>query len=252
MSQPRAGESAEPTSGDASDRVYAELLAQISEGRFEAGERLFEQALARDLGVSRTPVRDALKRLAAEGLVDATPNKGAQLVSFTPEDTAALYDIRAHFEPVACRLAVPGLGEEDLAELEDLNARMQEVVRGGQDPAGLTALNNAFHAVFVERCGNRHLAIALQALFRPAIVTRTFRQYDPRSLERSMQHHQELVEAARAGDGEWAEAVMRSHILAARHATGHPSAPDPNDPGPHEPGPHDPAPSDPDGGGDGV
>lgn len=222
MSQQRAGEAAESTSGDASDRVYAELLTRISEGEFEAGERLFEQALARDLGVSRTPVRDALKRLAAEGLVDATPNKGAQLVSFTAEDTAALYDLRAHFEPVACRLAVPRLGEEDLAELEDLNARMQEIVLGGRDPAELTALNNAFHAVFVERCGNRHLAIALQALFRPAIVTRTFRQYDPRPLERSMQHHQELVEAARAGDGEWAEAVMRSHILAARHATGHP------------------------------
>lgn len=210
-------ELSEPASGDASDRVYAELLARISEGAFAAGERLYEQALARDLGVSRTPVRDALKRLGAEGLVDITPNKGAQVVSFTAEDAVALYELRAEFEPVACRLAVPRLGEEDLAELEELDARMQEVVATRRDPAELTGLNNAFHAIFVDRCGNRHLSIALQALFRPAVVTRTFRQYSPRSLERSMQAHQQLVEAARAGDGEWAEAVMRSHILSTRH-----------------------------------
>src|SRR5690606_36978944 len=59
----------------------------------------------------------------------------------------------------------------------------------------------------------------LQALFRPAVVTRTFRTYDQRALERSMQHHAELVEAAAARDGQWAEAVMRAHILSARHAT---------------------------------
>lgn len=207
--------------GEASDRVYARLLARITEGEFAAGERLFEQALAEDLGVSRTPVRDALKRLAAEGLVETTPNKGAQVVSFTAEDTAALYDLRSQFEPVACRLAMAHLSEEDLAALESLNAEMQAIVAGERDPAELTSLNNAFHALFVERCGNKHLAIALQALLRPAVVTNTFRQYDRRSLERSMQHHQELVEAARARDGEWGEAVMRAHILAARHtATG--------------------------------
>ncbi|MCK0112679.1 GntR family transcriptional regulator [Ornithinimicrobium sp. F0845] len=221
MASDPSADATEPSSGDASDRVYAELLARISEGQFAAGERLYEQALAQDLGVSRTPVRDALKRLAAEGLVDTTPNKGAQVVSFTAEDTVALYDLRAQFEPVACRLAVPRLSEDDLAELEDLDARMQAIVAGGQDPAELTRLNNRFHAIFVERCGNRHLSIALQALFRPAVVTRTFRQYSPRSLERSMQAHQQLVEAARAGDGEWAESVMRSHILSTRHATGH-------------------------------
>lgn len=213
--------SADPTTGEASDRVYAALLTRISDGELAAGERLYEQALAQALGVSRTPVRDALKRLAAEGLVDTTPNKGAQVISFTAEDAATLYELRAQFEPVACRLSVPRLGESDLAELEDLDARMQEIVAGGHDPAGLTGLNNAFHAVFVERCGNRHLSIALQALFRPAVVTRTFREYSPRSLERSMQAHQQLVEAALAGDGEWAEAVMRAHILSTRHATGH-------------------------------
>lgn len=132
---------------------------------------------------------------------------------------AALYAVRAEFEPVATRLAVPLMTDEDVAHLADLSGRMEQIVDAGGDRGGLTALNNEFHAVFVERSGNRHLAIALQALFRPAVVTRTFRTYDERALQRSMQHHAELVEAAGARDGEWAEAVMRAHILSARHAT---------------------------------
>lgn len=209
----------QPSRADSSERPYAALFARISEGETRAGERLFEQSLAEDLGMSRTPVRDALKRLAAEGLVDIEPHRGAQVISFTPEDVASLYAVRAEFEPVATRLAVATMSDADVARLADLAARMEKIVDEGADAGGLTSLNNEFHAVFVEGSGNRHLAIALQALFRPAVVTRTFRTYDRRGLERSMRHHAELVEAASARDGEWAEAVMRAHILSARHAT---------------------------------
>jgi DNA-binding GntR family transcriptional regulator len=214
--EPDAGR---PSRADSSERAYAALFARISDGEIRAGDRLFEQSLAQDLGVSRTPVRDALKRLAAEGLVDIEPHRGAQVVSLTPEDVASLYAMRAQFEPVAARLAVPTMSDADVEHLGDLAAQMERIVADGDDAGGLTSLNNAFHAVFVDRAGNRHLSIALQALFRPAVVTRTFRTYDRRALERSMQHHAELVEAAAARDGEWAEAVMRAHILSARHAT---------------------------------
>lgn len=217
--EPDAGR---PSRADSSERAYAALFARISDGEIRAGDRLFEQSLAQDLGVSRTPVRDALKRLAAEGLVDIEPHRGAQVVSLTREDVAALYAIRAEFEPVAARLAVPTMSDDDVARLGDLAARMERIVADGDDAGGLTALNNAFHTVFVDGAGNRHLSIALQALFRPAVVTRTFRTYDRRALERSMQHHAELVEAAGARDGEWAEAVMRAHVLSARHATSAP------------------------------
>lgn len=220
----------QPSRADSSDRAYAALFARISEGTIRAGDRLFEQSLAADLGVSRTPVRDALKRLAAEGLVDIEPHRGAQVVSFTPEDVASLYALRAEFEPVAARLAVPTMSEPEVARLSDLAARMEQIVAGGTDAGGLTVLNNEFHAVFVEGAGSRHLSIALQALFRPAVVTKTFRTYDRRALERSMQHHAELVEAAAARDGEWAEAVMRAHILSARHTTALRRDDEPEDP----------------------
>jgi DNA-binding GntR family transcriptional regulator len=208
---------------DAAERAYARVLSMITSGELSAGSWLREKTLAEMTGVSRTPVRQALNRLGAEGLVELSRNRGAQVVSFSSADIAALYDVRARFEPEAVRLAVPRMSSDDLRRLAQLSDQMEKVVREGSDPERLTALNTDFHGLFMERCGNRHLVTALQAVLRPAIVTRTFRQYDERALHRSMLHHAELVEAAEAGDGEWAEAVMRAHILAARHITAPPS-----------------------------
>lgn len=205
---------------DAADRAYSQVLGMIASGELSAGSRLPEKALADITGVSRTPVRQALNRLGAEGVVELSRNKGAQVVSFSPSDIAALYEVRAQFEPQAVRLAVPRMTEGDRDQLAQMSSQMEAVTREGSNPEQLTELNNSFHGLFLERCGNRHLITALQAVMRPAIVTRTFRQYDERALRRSMMHHAELVDAAQAKDGEWAEAVMRAHILAARHITG--------------------------------
>lgn len=208
------------SSSDASERVYSAILAMIASGEFPAGARLQEQALAERIGVSRTPVREALSRLAAEGVAELVHHKGAHVASFSPSDVVALYDLRARLEPQTALLAVPRLTPEELLRLADLHAQMRQELQAGPDSAKLSYLNNAFHAVFVEGCGNRHLAIAVKAAIRPAVVTRNFRSYSRSALERSMRHHAELLEAAEARDGEWASAVMRAHILAGLHATG--------------------------------
>ncbi|WP_298254644.1 GntR family transcriptional regulator [uncultured Arthrobacter sp.] len=200
--------------------AYGQVRAMIASGELAAGAWLRETTLADRIGVSRTPIREALNRLAAEGLVDLSRNKGAQVVDFSTEDVAGLYDVRSGFEPHAVRLSVPHLTDDDVAELASLSARMEAVVDGGGDMDGLSPLNAAFHGIFIERCGNRHVATALQAVMRPAVVAHTFRKYSEAALRRSMQHHAELVAAADARDGEWAEAVMRTHILAARNAAG--------------------------------
>ena len=96
-----------PTPADADESPYARLRALIASGDVAPGSWLREAALAERLGVSRTPVREALNRLAAEGIVEISRNKGAQVVSFSPEDVAGLYDVRAGFEPHAALLAVP-------------------------------------------------------------------------------------------------------------------------------------------------
>ncbi|MEG9247125.1 GntR family transcriptional regulator [Arthrobacter sp. Soc17.1.1.1] len=206
------------------DSAYGQVRSMIASGELAAGSWLRETTLADRIGVSRTPIREALNRLAAEGLVELSRNKGAQVVSFSPDDVAGLYDVRAGFEPHAVLLSVPKLTDDDITELASLSERMEAVVAEGGDLAGLGALNAAFHGIFIERCGNRHVATALQSVMRPAVVAHTFRKYSAEALRRSMQHHAELVAAAAARDGEWAESVMRTHILAARNAAGaHPS-----------------------------
>lgn len=204
---------------DAVERAYQAVTEMVIAGNTPDGGWLREQSLAEAIGVSRTPIRQALNRLAAEGVVVLEPNRGARLITFSQEDVDSLYDLRARIEPLAAGLAVPRLTADDIEQLADLAARMEGLLDAPTlDSHEMSRLNNEFHEIFLSNAGNRHLTLAMQAVRRPAIVTRTFRKYTVRGLERSMQHHAELVDAARAGDGDWAEALMRAHILAARHA----------------------------------
>ena len=206
------------SSADAVKRAYRMVTEMIASGELAPGARLREQTLAETIGVSRTPVREALGRLSAEGVVELTPNRGAQVVSFSAEDVNAMFDVRSRLEPQAVALAVPRLSPEDLDQILEWSKEMGKLAASGRDLERLNALNSSFHGIFFDRCGNRLLAGALRGVIRPSIVALTFRRYTPRALERSMLHHAEIVEAATIGDAEWAESVMRAHILAARHA----------------------------------
>lgn len=205
--------------GESAEIAYNKILDLLLHGETEAGGRLRENQLAELTGVSRTPVRQALNRLASEGVVSLSRNRGAQVVNLTDDDARGLLDLRARFEPYATRLAVDHMTEEHLGQLVHLADKMERLIAGEEfDPVTLSRINNEFHGVLIDNCGNRHLAMALQSVVMPAMVARTFDRYTPQSLERSMAHHAELIDAARVGDAEWAESVMRTHILAARHA----------------------------------
>ena len=212
--------SAEAEPQDAAERAYHAVLAMIVSGEATDGSWLRETNLAEQIGVSRTPVRQALSRLAAEGAVELLPHRGAQVVSISPGEMDSLFDLRAHFEPLAVKLSVPKLSWEHLDELTDLTKQMEALVRTGHpDAQEMARLNNEFHGIFIREAGNRHLTLAIQTVIRPVFVAKTFQTYSTHALRRSMHHHGELLDAARLGDGEWAGAVMRAHILAARHAS---------------------------------
>lgn len=205
--------------GESAETAYNKILDLLLHGEAPAGGRLPENQLADLTGVSRTPVRQALNRLAAEGVVRLSRNRGAQVVNLTDDDARGLLDLRARFEPYATHLAVDHMTEEHLGRLAHLADQMERLIRSGEfNPVTLSRLNNEFHGTFIENCGNRYLGMALQSVMMPAMVARTFDRYTPESLERSMAHHAELIDAARVGDAEWAESVMRTHILAALHA----------------------------------
>src|SRR5215217_945547 len=187
-------------------------------GELAPGARLGEVEIADRLGVSRTPVREALSRLAAEGLVEIAPNRGARVVTWTVAELEGVFDLRAVLEPQLTAHAVPNAAPADVDVLDALARRMHEVGTPGpgQDLDALVPLNRAFHDRLVALAAHPTLATALAAAIHPPIVLRNFHTYDEASLRRSLAHHAEIVAAVRAGDEAWARAVMTAHIHNAR------------------------------------
>ena len=200
------------------ERALNELRELILGGALTSGTRLGEVELAEGLGVSRTPVREALNRLAAEGLVEISPNRGARVATWTVAELEGVFDLRISLEPQLTAFAVSNAGPADVDQLDDLAHRMVEVGTPGprQDLDELVPLNRAFHDRLIALAAHPTLASALAAALHPPIVRRNFHAYDGESLRRSLGHHLEIVAAVRAGDPGWAGAVMNAHICNAR------------------------------------
>ena len=230
-------DAAAPDPGHATDHAYRLIRAQILSGERASGEWLREGDLAERLGVSRTPVREALRRLTAEGLVHYERNRGVQVRPWTEEDLHEIFGLRALLEPWGCRLAATA-GTVDIDVLDDLAHRMDEAARGRRpDIDRITELNNRFHRLTMEGTGNRRLAGLVASVVEVPLVRRTFTHYDEAALRRSLIHHHELVSALAARDPDWAESVMRSHVHAAWNSLAerpHPSGSFPLDGGPGE------------------
>lgn len=199
-------------------RAYDAILEKIQERAIEPGAYLREEALARDLDISRTPIRQAIRDLASDGVVEVIPHRGARVIEYTSANLVASLDVRSRLEPLACRLAVTRLTQGDIETAMRLCDEMEAATVGPVDSVRLSGLNRDFHALFAQACGNSQLQASIEAASRRAAVLQTFESYRRESLNRSMSHHRELVAAAVARDGEWAEAVMLTHLMAARSA----------------------------------
>ncbi len=201
--------------GHASDHAYRLIRAQILSGDRQGGDWLREGDLAESLGVSRTPVREALRRLTAEGLVRYERNRGVQVAVWTTEDLDEIFSLRSVLEPWACRLAATS-ASVDLDELDRLAHDMDAAARGSvADVDRITELNNRFHRLILEGSNNRRLGSVVSSVVQVPLVWQTFSHYSDIDLSRSLAHHHELVAALTAGDPDWAESVMRSHVRAA-------------------------------------
>lgn len=200
-------------------RVVETLRELILDNTFPPGARLAEIELAEQLGVSRTPVREALRQLAAEALVELPPNRGARVASWSQDELESVFELRATLEPRLTGLATGRAGASDIAELDDLATRMLEVGSPGpdQDLEALVPLNTAFHGRLVELADAPAFASALAGAVRTPLIMRNFRAYDDASMRRSLAHHIEIVAAIRAGDPQWATAVMTAHLRNARN-----------------------------------
>jgi DNA-binding GntR family transcriptional regulator len=205
--------------GHATDRAYQMIRAEILSGRRAGGEWLREGEMADSTGVSRTPVREALRRLAAEGLVRHERHRGVQVQVWSEGDLDEIFTMRSVLEPWACRLAAVA-GTVDPAALEDLACRMDGLAPDGRvsDVDRLTELNNQFHQTILAGAHNSRLASVISSVIQVPLMWRTFARYSPEALRRSLAHHHELVAALTVRDPEWAESVMCSHVRAAWHS----------------------------------
>jgi DNA-binding GntR family transcriptional regulator len=200
-----------------SSRVRDELQKQILAGAIKPGERQREEAVAQRLGTSRTPVREALLALAAGGLVELEPHRGAVVREFDPTDLIKLYELRVIIEPYAAALAAKRIDEESIRRLETLCAMQIGLV--GSEPSVIDEhirLNEEFHRIILDAADSPRLTEAMRGVGGiPTAFRSVFWQTDAQR-ELSLFCHRQLVPALAAGQAELAEAVMRMHVVAAK------------------------------------
>ncbi len=201
-------------------KAYETVRQAIIEGRYGSGSRITEQEVAAQAGVSRTPVREALRRLQAEGLLHFVPNQGAVVAVWTDEEIDDIFELRAMLEAYAAERATERATPEAVARLRELAERQLSVARlrrpGYLEEVG--ALNSRFHTQLQEAAASERLQSMLVSLVEVPLVMQTFRQYSHDQLVRSSQHHVEIVLAMEAKDAGGAGSIMRAHVLAARRA----------------------------------
>ena len=197
-------------------KVLDALRTSIVEGRLAPGSRLIERELIDMLGVSRTVVREALRQLESEGLIDVVPNKGAVVRELTLAEANDLYAIRAVLEGLAARLFALNASRDQVAALEAALVRTIEAYRGG-DPAAITAAKNAFYDVLFRGSASPTLGAMIGALDARMRRWRTLGlRHAKRSSARSRQSVTDLkgiVAAIRRRDGDRAEALARQDVV---------------------------------------
>lgn len=200
------------------ERAYAEIRQRILSGQYPSGSRLKEEELAAEIGVSRTPIREALRRLSAGQIVRFGPSRRAYVASWSHDDVDQLFTLRAILEGYGIERAATRITEEEIAALEKLQNKMEKATRsdGADTLDRIASLNNQFHNLLFQAARSDRIALMLPSVIEPPIVLGTFEIYTKEELDRSQQHHREIIEALKAGDPGWASSVMHSHVYAAR------------------------------------
>lgn len=201
----------------ASEKAYKTIRAQILSGAFPEGMHLKEEELAVICDVSRTPIRDALRKLAADYYVRMVPNHGTFVSRWSHGDIEDIFQLRAMMEAYAARKAAERATAEEVDALRECCDTIDhELAREDSfDKDAYFAANRHFHHVLRGAGRSERLALTLNRLVEQPVVMRTVISYTHEDFVRSNQHHREIVAAIAAKDGDWAEAIMRSHIHAA-------------------------------------
>ena len=202
----------------ASDTAYDAIRNHLLTGNTPPGTQLTEDQLSEICGVSRTPVREAVRQLESEMLLVRSESKRIFVADWSRDDIDEMFTLRQMLEGHAAERAARLLDPSDIEQLERINQELHQAV--GQDPPNVVRFldaNRVFHEKITNAAHSPRLAQVLAMLVEQPVVLRTARQYSVDDLRQSARDHDELIAAFKARDTAWAKAVMGSHLRRAFH-----------------------------------
>lgn len=203
----------------ASDRAHEQIKALILSGGMPPGAPLREEHLAELCGVSRTPVRDALRRLEAELFVVRSGSQRTFVADWSHEDVDEMFTLRGMLESHAAERAATRISAAQIETLKHLNRTIEKATaKAHPDIGAFLSSNREFHDIVLEAAASPRLSATLATLVEQPVVRRTAMTYGREQLDRSAREHAELIVAFEARDGAWAQSVMHAHIRRAYHA----------------------------------
>ncbi len=194
-----------------SQKVYRVLKTEIIKGSLKPGIKLLEGKIAKQMKVSRTPIREALRELAAEGFVKISPNQGVVVSNASVEDVQEVLQIRGVLEGLAARLATKIISEEEIKELEKYQKQMEYYTKKDAVLA-FSEMDAEFHELILNICGNNRLIQIRKNLSDQAHRYRIRSLSVPGRLKYSLKEHQEIVEALKRENAEQADRLSQKHI----------------------------------------
>lgn len=193
-------------------RVFHRLREDILNGKYEEHEELREVAIGEELGVSRTPVREAFRQLELEGLIQIIPNKGAYVTGITPKDVKDIYMIRSLLEGLCARWATEHITKEQLEELEE-NVYLARFHAQKGHLEQLAELDNRFHDILYEACSSKILEHQLKDFHQYVLRVRRKTLSSADRGPKSNEEHERLLEAIKAGNAKLAEQLANRHMI---------------------------------------
>ena len=193
------------------DHVYERLEEDILTGIYKRGEPLTEVTISNRFNISRTPVRAAIHRLAEEGLVKLSPNKGAVVTGISRDDIIDIYKIRMRLDGLAAAMAAEKMSDEDIEKLRE-SVELSEFYSNRNDAEHQKELDTAFHALIYTATGSRMLSGILSELHKKAKLYRKISLGVESRAEKSIREHREILEAIERRDSTAAERLTQTHV----------------------------------------
>lgn len=193
-------------------RVFHKLRDDILSGKYEEHEELKEVAIGEELGVSRTPVREAFRQLELEGLIQIIPNKGAYVTGITEKDVRDIYMIRSMLEGLCARWATEHITKEQMEEMEE-NIYLAKFHAQKGHLEQLAELDNRFHDIMYEACDSKMLEHQLKDFHQYVLRVRKKTLNNANRGPKSNEEHEQIMEAIKAGDADLAEKLANQHMI---------------------------------------